>query len=780
MLYMKLTDWNNLQWESRKLERLLLDYFDDLTLGNHINTGYQTFYFLMQEVDSKLRDYWMNNRICFKELYGDKVYNTVHDDNFNALYHQNDWEKVRLKAKYIDERFQYINDPECPWFILYYITQKLHPMDAVRDLALKFDLSIPDAFYSCYLRYEPQSKNSPCRVFPIFDRQSNQICTICQHTLSSSNETFFTLPQEQHKSIPLFNLKQLELVDLEDTPLPPVLLCDSIPAAYDFQKHYTEVFHEQLKKDWLAWWNRKRDLCSEAIPKTIKHLENSLVRNEHNVCDDFNKIVNTLQEATLYYNNPKSGGVAPLLNLICTSWFGSYDLLDYTDWTPVLNRKVFFCQTGNDYRTALEHFLCVYSTIRKQQQEQLLCCQQTNTEEADNQEASSSEELSFIFCHCPQKTDPIDISRNDIHVLRSGEALVEAQKQRLHIPQILEDELDEQCRLLRKYRRQDKRYLIKPVIRKESFTLLTGVRGNGKSYMAMTLAAAIATKGDLFNNWVVEQRAKVLYVMDSEMSKAIYEERLIVLRKAFSKHGFENFHIEPVKDLDIRESEGQKQVEDMINHTSNEKGTLGLPVSLVILDHLTKLSDSEGDQKKEWPKIRNWIEQLIEKKKIAVMVVQHEYQHRVKGTVLIDNDAETTISVERLPDDRPTCLKLALRVPRNRSGKDQLTPFIVTLDMAGKPPKWTELSSPQKQSTENYSWKGMSDEDKVKYIMEWSNNMRRIDIASKFNISKSTLEKFLTKHKLSKSVNTHPEHHKYPSRKHLDQDYVIDQPSSLS
>ena len=118
MLYMKLTDWNNLQWESRKLERLLLDYFDDLTLGNHINTGYQTFYFLMQEVDSKLRDYWMNNRICFKELYGDKVYNTVHDDNFNALYHQNDWEKVRLKAKYIDERFQYINDPECPWFIL--------------------------------------------------------------------------------------------------------------------------------------------------------------------------------------------------------------------------------------------------------------------------------------------------------------------------------------------------------------------------------------------------------------------------------------------------------------------------------------------------------------------------------------------------------------------------------------------------------------------------------------------------------------------------------------
>lgn len=74
---MKLTDWNNLQWESRKLERLLLDYFDDLTLGNHINTGYQTFYFLMQEVDSKLRDYWMNNRICFKELYGDKVYNTA-------------------------------------------------------------------------------------------------------------------------------------------------------------------------------------------------------------------------------------------------------------------------------------------------------------------------------------------------------------------------------------------------------------------------------------------------------------------------------------------------------------------------------------------------------------------------------------------------------------------------------------------------------------------------------------------------------------------------------
>lgn len=581
---MKLTDWNNLQWESRKLQKLLLDYFDDLSWGNHINVGYQTFYFLMQEINSKLRDCWMSDYTCFMKYYGDRVCNTIGDNEFQALYQENDWEKVRLKAKYIDEKFQYINDPECPWFILYYITQKLHPMDAVRDLALKFDLSIPDAFYSCYLPYEPQSKNFPCRDFSIFDRQSNQICTICQHTLSSSNEIFFTLPQEQHKSIPLFNLKQLELVDLEDTHLPPVLLCDSIAAAYDFQNHYTEVFHEQLKKDWLAWWNRKKDLCSEAIPKTIKHPENSQVRNEHNVYDDFDKIVNTLQGATLYYNNPRLGVVAPLLNLICTSWFGSYDLLDYTDWTPVLNRKIFFCQTGNDYRTALEHFLCVYSTIRKQQQEQFLYCQQINNGGASNQETHSSEELSVIFCHCPQKIDATDISRNDIHVLKSGETLVEAHKQKLHIPQILEDELDQQLRLLRKYRRQDNRYLIKPVIRKESFTLLTGERGNGKSYMAMTLAAAIATKGDLFNNWVVEQRAKVLYVMDSEMSKQIYEDRLIVLRKAFSKYGFENFHIEPVKDLDIRESEGQKQIEDMINHTSNEKGTLGLPVSLVILD----------------------------------------------------------------------------------------------------------------------------------------------------------------------------------------------------
>ena len=149
------------------------------------------------------------------------------------------------------------------------------------------------------------------------------------------------------------------------------------------------------------------------------------------------------------------------------------------------------------------------------------------------------------------------------------------------------------------------------------------------------------------------------------------------------------------------------------------------------------------------------------------MVVQHEYNQRVKGTVLIDNDAETTISIKRLPDDRPTCLKLALRVPRNRSGKDQLTPFIVTLDMAGKPPKWISDLSTLPPQTKNYFWQEMSDDDKIKYITEWSKSMRRIDIAIKFKISKSTLEKFLKRHNLSKTVNTHPPHHKYPTREHL-------------
>jgi len=97
---------------------------------------------------------------------------------------------------------------------------------------------------------------------------------------------------------------------------------------------------------------------------------------------------------------------------------------------------------------------------------------------------------------------------------------------------------------------------------------------------------------------------------------------------------------------------------------------------------------------------------------------------------MIDNDAETTISIKRLPDDRPTCLKLALRVPRNRSGKDQLTPFIVTLDMAGKPPKWISDLSTLPPQTKNYFWKEMSDDDKIKYITEWSKSMRRIDMQS--------------------------------------------------
>lgn len=772
---MKLTDWNNLQWESRKLERLLLDYFDDLSLGNSINTGYQTFYFLMKKVDAKLLNCWENDRARLKRLLGDQFYDEFSEDRFTVLCQIKTWKAFfdtysiyNVECPLFD-KLKPIKEFEYPWFHLYCLSRNLHPMDAVRSLALEFEIMVPTAFANCNLQYPPSCELSS--LYHVYNSKLEPICTIAQYNIPLPNETLFTLSQCCYESIPLFNLKLLEFIDLEDSHQPPVLLCDSIEAAQKLQRNYTEAFHKQLKEDWIVWWNRKMALCEEAIPPDIRTCSQpAVIRNERTVLEDFGKIVNTLQEATLYYNNPQFGVVAPLLNLICTSWFGSYDLLNYTDWTPLLDRKIFFCQAGNDYRTALEHFLHVYAVIREQQQKLMDRSWQENQNNKEEQAVTvppkKQDQLSFIFCHCHRKVDLHNVDRNDIKIHESGAALVEALAHNLIIPEILEPELDEQLRILRKHRRQDKRYLIRPIIRKGSFTLLTGVRGNGKSYMAMTLAAAIATKGDLFNGWIVEQKAKVLYVMDSEMAKEIYEERLEVLRKSYSKRGFENFHIESVHGLDLLTEEGRQRVNEMIDHTSVAVGTRGLPVSLVILDHLTKLSDGVGDQKENWITIRKWIEEKTADK-IAVMVVQHEYQHRVKGTVLIDNDAETTISVERLADARPTCLKLALRVPRNRSGKDQLTPFIVTLDMAGKPPKWTELSDTPKQSTENYSWKGMSNEDKVKCIMEWSKEMKRTDIASKFNISKSTLEKFLTQHKLSKPVDTHPAHHKHPSRKHL-------------
>lgn len=317
-------------------------------------------------------------------------------------------------------------------------------------------------------------------------------------------------------------------------------------------------------------------------------------------------------------------------------------------------------------------------------------------------------------------------------------------------------------------------YIVEPVIRRNSWCLLTGEEGTGKTYLGMALGAAIAGNGSLFGNWKVRRRnCKVLYITDDEMSEEVIQDRLNVLKKLYPSSE-KRFFVEQVRHLSLLDEEDSKDASENTNkETGKEKIEKLLlkysrenddsPVEVLFLDHLLKLSKAEGDQKEHWPKIRSWIEELT-RRGLSVVLLHHEYGGgKMLGTRLIANDTPARIHLQPLHTLRPKTksekkeskyndedlelkedeVGFGLSIIKNRGGRDQKEPRIVKLNI-GKHPCW--ISDTQSaERVETPLWKSLNKEQRLAYIQELRNQgCTNVKIAKLFDRSKSTVEKYVT------------------------------------
>ena len=317
-------------------------------------------------------------------------------------------------------------------------------------------------------------------------------------------------------------------------------------------------------------------------------------------------------------------------------------------------------------------------------------------------------------------------------------------------------------------------YIVEPVIRRNSWCLLTGEEGTGKTYLGMALGAAIAGNGSLFGNWKVRRRnCKVLYITDDEMSEEVIQDRLNVLKKLYPSSE-KRFFVEQVRHLSLLDEEDSKDASENTNkETGKEKIEKLLlkysrenddsPVEVLFLDHLLKLSKAEGDQKEHWPKIRSWIEELT-RRGLSVVLLHHEYGGgKMLGTRLIANDTPARIHLQPLHTLRPKTksekkeskyndedlelkedeVGFGLSIIKNRGGRDQKEPRIVKLNI-GKHPCW--ISDTQSaERVETPLWKSLNKEQRLAYIQELRNKRyTNVKIAKLFDRSKSTIEKYVT------------------------------------
>jgi hypothetical protein len=190
-------------------------------------------------------------------------------------------------------------------------------------------------------------------------------------------------------------------------------------------------------------------------------------------------------------------------------------------------------------------------------------------------------------------------------------------------------------------------YLLKPVIPKESISILYAEEGVGKTWAAMSMAYAAAFGVDCFSGrWTASKPVKVLY-LDGEMGESALARRNKVISTAMlddlhdedlvKRQSNMLFHSMNDEILDLTTPEDQYLVESLIAE-ENRKGNG--KVQLLVLDNLLTLTNF-ADSGKAWNDLFGWLKRL-KHRHISILICHHANKvggQRGSGvkTAVVDN-----------------------------------------------------------------------------------------------------------------------------------------------
>lgn len=424
-------------------------------------------------------------------------------------------------------------------------------------------------------------------------------------------------------------------------------------------------------------------------------------------------------------NHSKSLGEA-----IWTNSNGGYYIPYCTDWRPAKDRDIYFfkiCYT--DYKESLKALLRTYDALRRDVP----------------LDVNSNQIVRFVIY--PEKKE-LGYRSADIKVLTSGEFLYECytvfkKTNELENYPNLKKELTSHLNSIRKGK--GKRFLIYPFLRPGNWGLLTGEAGTGKSYVAMAVGMAVATKGKLPFGWEVQQKkCKVLYI-DAEVD----EEELAARKKKIGiiYKNNKNFMIQSARKVDLLTKEGQALIEKYIDEATL-KGPEGA-VKLLILDNLHNLSFTVGGTKDNWPTISDWLDKLCERG-LAVLLVHHEFMSgKMLGSTFIRNDAQSIVSISNYElekkDERRKGLPLLARIIKNRCEAGDKIGEKAILNLST--PCWVfdgdnAPITAEAITAEPIIWKKLSEELKEAWLKSLAvhDQMTIAETANFLNVSTKTIE----------------------------------------
>lgn len=269
--------------------------------------------------------------------------------------------------------------------------------------------------------------------------------------------------------------------------------------------------------------------------------------------------------------------------------------------------------------------------------------------------------------------------------------------------------------------------LLGPVLPEKGLLMLFAARGLGKTYLALSMAYAVASGGPLLR-WKAPAPRPVLYV-DGEMPLVVLQERLaritagapatvevrmfkILAADAF-EDGLPNFAT----------VEGQAALEPLLSD-----------VSLVIIDNISTLVSVGRDNDAEsWSVVQGWLLRL-RRRGISVVLVHHAGKGgQQRGTSRREDVLDTVIALKHPEDYSPVegaRFELHLEKARGVFG-DDAEPFEAKLELREGAATWTVRDIADSKM------------DRVVELTEEGLSLR--EIASEMGISKSQVDRLKRK-----------------------------------
>ena len=367
--------------------------------------------------------------------------------------------------------------------------------------------------------------------------------------------------------------------------------------------------------------------------------------------------------------------LASLNKVIWTSWYGGEYTLWDVKWGSLRNRNIYYVIRSTDKRS-YEIAIKIYLNIMNVKPSKIVF---VDYEKLINGDDSSTDVHQFIMA--PEDLlqvaeDKYGLNKKSIlkTSVKHHEEIEEAP--RTYIPQKSEKTIDD-------------RFILKPLIRENSITLLYSEPGVGKSWLSLSMAYAVLYGVPVFFPkfaWEAPEPRRVLFI-DSEMSEQGLEKRLHILNESYASLQKNSTSPYPFKyyqtakgswDLTDEEGRDRDKITRWLNLRKKDK------IDLLILDNLSTLSGFK-DSGKSWKNLFDWLQSLREQGCSSLVVHHANKVGDQRGSSIKSATVDNIIRVKKILPGMKKGIGLSIDIEKARDGEgDAQIPFNVLLNFSRK------------------------------------------------------------------------------------------------